>query len=212
MELPYYTVEELNTHVFKDTYKNLGEYLLGFRYTTAVMRHPEALERIAYEFAVDNYEENVHYFEVRFAPQLFATVGEEGMDTVEVVSHINEGLRRATEEYNSHPDVVSGRRPPYRYGIILCGMRYFDASFSPYYNALCSVHKHEPLTKVHSMATLALVNAAVEAKNNLNLPIVAIDIAGAEAGHPAKQHTDAFMLAHHNFIYKTYELSCLLQL
>jgi adenosine deaminase len=88
-------------------------------------------------------------------------------------------------------------------------MRYFDASFSPYYNALCSVHKHEPLTKVHSMATLALVNAAVEAKNNHNLPIVAIDIAGAEAGHPAKQHTEAFMLAQRNFIYKTYEFHLL---
>lgn len=85
----------------------------------------------------------------------------------------------------------------------LCGMRYFDETFSAYYKALCSVHKHEPLTKVHSMATLALVNAAIDARDNRHLPIVAIDIAGAEAGHPAKLHKDAFMLAHHNFMYKT---------
>lgn len=55
------------------------------------MQHPEALERIAYEFAVDNYDENVHYFEVRFAPQLFASVEDGGMDTIDVITHINNG-------------------------------------------------------------------------------------------------------------------------
>ena len=37
------------------------------------MQKPEHLERVAYEFGVDNYDEGVLYFEVRFAPQLHAT-------------------------------------------------------------------------------------------------------------------------------------------
>ena len=49
---------------------SLVEYLEGFRYTTAVMQDPEALEQVAYEFAWDNINEGVCYVEPRFAPQL----------------------------------------------------------------------------------------------------------------------------------------------
>ena len=52
IKLPSYTVEGLRELVFKDTYKNLPEYLEGFLYTTAVMCDKEAIERIAYEFCL----------------------------------------------------------------------------------------------------------------------------------------------------------------
>ena len=52
VKLPSYTVEGLRELVFKDSYKNLPEYLEGFLYTTAVMSDAEAIERIAYELQV----------------------------------------------------------------------------------------------------------------------------------------------------------------
>lgn len=50
--------------VFKKSFASLEEYLECFRYTTGVMQSAENLERVAYEFACDNYAENVFYFEV----------------------------------------------------------------------------------------------------------------------------------------------------
>jgi adenosine deaminase len=41
--------------VFKDSYESLNDYLHGFKYIAAVMQTPDALERIGYEFAVDNF-------------------------------------------------------------------------------------------------------------------------------------------------------------
>ena len=38
LELPADTVEGMREKVFKDEYADLNEYLLGFRYTTAVMQ------------------------------------------------------------------------------------------------------------------------------------------------------------------------------
>ena len=45
VKLPSFTEEGLRELVFKNEYKNLPEYLLGFRYTEAVMRNPESLEQ-----------------------------------------------------------------------------------------------------------------------------------------------------------------------
>src|SRR6478672_3935210 len=47
---------------------NLPEYLEGFLHTTSVMQTPEALERVAFEFIEDMYDDGVVYAEVRFAP------------------------------------------------------------------------------------------------------------------------------------------------
>ncbi|HRS66959.1 MAG TPA: adenosine deaminase family protein, partial [Spirochaetia bacterium] len=68
--LPSYTESGLKELVFKPSYQNLDEYLAGFSYTCAVMRNREAIERIAFELAMDSFEEGVRYIEVRFAPQL----------------------------------------------------------------------------------------------------------------------------------------------
>ena len=72
-----YNVSELKKTVFKKNYKNLEEYLEGFKYTSGVMQDSKSCERVAYEFAIDNYEEGVRYFEVRFAPQLHASIDPE---------------------------------------------------------------------------------------------------------------------------------------
>merc|ERR1719453_2823158 len=67
VELPSFDEAELRRTVFKPQYNSLEEYLKGFMYLTAVMQSAAPLERISYEFAIDNYEEGVRYFEVRFA-------------------------------------------------------------------------------------------------------------------------------------------------
>lgn len=75
VNLPAKSVLELQQKVFKSCYGNLEEYLAGFKYTVAVLRNSAALERVAYEFAQDQYACGVRYFEVRFAPQLLAIPG-----------------------------------------------------------------------------------------------------------------------------------------
>ena len=72
------------------------------RYTTSVLQSASALERAAYEFACDNYDENVVYFEVRFAPQLHCSAAPtDGFGIIEVLQAVNKGLARAREEYNT---------------------------------------------------------------------------------------------------------------
>ncbi len=70
VSLPAETEEGLRKTIFKESYSNLGEYLRGFFYTTAILQDPEALERAAYELCRDCQEEGVRYIEIRFAPQL----------------------------------------------------------------------------------------------------------------------------------------------
>ncbi len=70
VELPSYTEDGLRSLVFKEQYKDLGEYLTCFAYTCGVLQSAENLERVAFELAEDCIEEGVRYIEVRFAPQL----------------------------------------------------------------------------------------------------------------------------------------------
>ena len=70
VDLPSDTEGGLIETVFKPRYQNLKEYLTGFGYTVAVLQSEVALERVAYELAIDNQAEGVRYLEVRFAPQL----------------------------------------------------------------------------------------------------------------------------------------------
>ena len=224
LSLPAQTEAGLRKLVFKETYSSLVEYLAGFAYTSAVMRTPENQERVAYEFAVDNYEEGVYYFEVRFAPQLHCS---ENMNIEQVLHAVNRGLRRARDEFNVK-DERSSRSSPFaspasgsssspsslpppprrEYGIIVCALRMFGDWASPYYKAFCEAHKHEPQERVVGLASYALVAstvAAIEAAEAaagpeegtpFTLPVVALDIAGAEAGYEAMWHKEAFDAAH----------------
>lgn len=200
VDLPSYTEEGLRELVFKDRYRNLGEYLQGFAYTTAVMQTEVALDRVAYEFAVDNQKEGVRYVEVRFAPQLHMHAH---MNAVMVIKAVNRGLRRAKDEFNRRPEVVSGAEPEFRYGIIVCAMRMFRDGFSEYYKNLISAHRYTPEKELYSMASVELVRAAIIARDEYGLPVVGFDLAGEEAGYPAVDHTAAFSYAHKHFLKKT---------
>ena len=200
VELPSYTEEGLSELVFPATYDNLNAYLAGFAYTVAVLQTPEALERVAYELAQDNIEEHVFYIEVRFAPQLHANAL---MDIAGVLRAVDRGLSRAKSEHNNSPAVLSGFVPPFEYGIIVSAMRYFSGQFSPYYGTLLAAHPFSTHREVSSLGSLELARAATAIRDEHSVPIVGIDLAGAERGHPAEDHVLAFQHAHESFLKKT---------
>jgi len=82
--------------VFPEQYTSLEEYLRGFGYITTVLRTPEALERVAYEVAMDAYNLGVRYLEMRFAPQLHAIPCKFTIE--DVICSVNRGLERAAHE------------------------------------------------------------------------------------------------------------------
>ena len=139
VELPSYDEEELEALVFPQKYESLEEYLKCFAITGSVMRDFNALKRVAYELALDQFDIGVRYFEVRFAPQLHAIPKK--LELNAVLAAVNEGLRNACDEYNAK--ITSHREPEYGFGIIVCAMRYFEPNFSPWYEDFCSFHKHE---------------------------------------------------------------------
>ncbi len=200
IELPSYTVQGLKETVFKETYRDLEEYLKCFVYPGAVMQKADNLARIAYELAIDNQNEGVRYLEARFAPQRYAG-GE--MDIHQVLDAVNEGLSRAKKEFNSRESIAAGSEPPFDYGIIACAMRYFTHDSSCYYRNLYSVHSHSTPDRIVGLASFELAGAVVKARRERGVPVVAIDIAGREKGYPPIHHSEAYALAQRNYINKT---------
>lgn len=86
--LPASDAAGLRALVFPPSYTDLGAYLEGFRWTTAVLRATDALRRVARELAEDCFAENVHYAEVRFAPQLHAHDGLSALEAVRSVAYL----------------------------------------------------------------------------------------------------------------------------
>jgi adenosine deaminase len=200
VELPGTTEAELKSKVFKSHYKDLPEYLAGFQYTVSVMQTAESLERIARELAEDNIAENVRYLEVRFAPQLHTS---HGMSMEEVLQAVTQGLEQAQRAHNDSEAVQRGEELPFHFGIIVCALRWFFPQMSSYYARLFEVMPFAKENAVFAAASLELARASVALRNNLGLPIVGFDLAGAEAGNPAVDHREAFLHAHRNFLQKT---------
>jgi len=88
--------------------RSLERYLRAFRYTLAVLQTEEALERGAYELAMDAAAENVRLIEVRYSPLLHR---ERGLDFAQIIPAVERGLHRAEKETG----IIAGQ--------ILCGIR-----------------------------------------------------------------------------------------
>jgi adenosine deaminase len=200
VKLPSYTEDGLRRLVFKDKYTSLPEYLKGFAYTCAVMRDAESLERIAFELAEDNLAEGVRYIEVRYAPQLHIN---EQFSMEEVVGSVCRGLERARKRHNQTAAVKAGKDVPFHFGLILCALRFISPEMSPYYRRLFEIFPYATPKQVCVTASMELARAAVELAHNKKLPVVGFDLAGAEAGYPADDHSAAYQYAHSNFIRKT---------
>lgn len=166
------------------------------------------VERIAYEFAVDNYSEGVRYFEVRFAPQLHASiVPEDDFNIEQVIRAVDRGLQRAMEEFNleleERKKETHIQEAPYEYGIIVSAMRLFTPEMGRYYKSLCAMHSHLSHERIAALASEMLVRVAQDCRMNGVPRIVALDIAGAENGFENATHSTAFDLAHGYFLKKT---------
>lgn len=75
--------------------RSLELYLETFEHTVAVMSTPEAIERVAYESAIDLAADGVIYAESRFAPELVASPR---MSMERVLRAIRAGFDRAAAE------------------------------------------------------------------------------------------------------------------
>lgn len=97
------TVEALADYMVVSDATSLEEYLERFGVTLSVLQSAEALERVAYELALDHAAENVRYVEVRFCP-ILNTGGGLGAD--EVLDAALAGLRRAEAEVDVKANVI----------------------------------------------------------------------------------------------------------
>jgi adenosine deaminase len=113
--LPSDDPDELARAMLAEDAANLEEYLERFEITLSVLQHADALERAAYELAMDHVEENVRYLEVRYSPILHTR---EGLPLTETVEAPLRGLRRAQEETG----ILTG--------LIICGIRNMDPGTS----------------------------------------------------------------------------------
>jgi adenosine deaminase len=202
IDLPSYEKEGLQELVFKKNYKNLGEYLNGFQYTCAALRDLESIERVSYELAMDNLAEGVNYIEVRFAPQLLVDETK-GLTFETVLDATNNGLKRAQKEYNNSKKVKEEGFPEFHYGIINCAMRMFGPNFSPYYKNLFNVMPYTNSMDIITLGAMEMVKASVKLRDDKDIPIVGIDLAGQEEGYPAGKFKEVYEYAHKNFMHKT---------
>ena len=200
ISLPSYSTAGLRDTVFKQRYRNLSEYLQGFAYTCAVLRHPHALQQVAYELAQDCLAEGVYYLEVRLAPQLHMQAG---FSIAHVLQAVQQGLQQAASQHNSSKAVQLQTAPPFHFGILVCAMRMFHAGFGPYYRHLLATTSHLHTQQIYSHASLDLVKQSVMARDRLGVCVVGLDLAGLEPGHPAKHHHQAYQFAHAAGLYTT---------
>ena len=200
LTLPSYTESGLNELLFKDQYKNFIEYIKSFSFVIPAMQTQENLERISYEFAQDNIDEGVCYVEVRFAPHFHIN---DNQNIDQVLLSVNRGLNKAKTEYNHKSEVKSKELPEFNYGIIVCAMRSFGKGFSPYLDSFLATHKHANQNSIFAMTSLELAKSCVNIRDKYDIPIVALDLAGKEAGNPPIHHKEAYHFAHKNFMHLT---------
>jgi adenosine deaminase len=113
--LPASDPAELGRRMIASDARSLEDYLLRFQLILSVMQDRSALERIAYELAVDNAREGVRWLEVRYCPALNTR---EGLSLEGAVEGALDGLARAEAEL------------PIRTGVILCAIRNHDPAES----------------------------------------------------------------------------------
>jgi adenosine deaminase len=106
--MPAATPEAMREYMRVDDARNLEDYLERFDITLSVMQTEAALERVAYELAVDAAKDGVRYIEVRYAPVLNV---QRGLELGAAVEAPLRGLARAEREHN-----VTGR-------VIVCAIR-----------------------------------------------------------------------------------------
>lgn len=159
--------------------KSLEEYLRPFDVICGVLQTHEALERAAYELAVDAAAENCWYLEVRFAPQRHI---HDQLSGVDVLRAVDAGLARAERETGGRVQAV----------ILVCALRNFHASIGDYHRKVRAVFPQATDRELGRLCSLDAARLAVAAKRAGVERIVGFDLAGAEASYPPSHHREAF--------------------
>jgi len=113
--IPRDDVESLRDFMRVDDARSLEDYLARFDVTLAVLQTEEALERVAYELAVDARRDGVTYIEMRYAPVLNVR---RGLTFGQAIEAPIRGLERAAREGGA-----TGR-------LIICGLRHLSPEVS----------------------------------------------------------------------------------
>lgn len=106
--MPAPDADALREYMRVDDARNLEDYLARFHTTLSVMQTADALDRIAYELAMDAARDGVRYIEVRYAPVLNT---QQGLSLGAAVEAPLRGLARAERDGGA-----MGR-------VIVCGLR-----------------------------------------------------------------------------------------
>lgn len=96
VRLPAAEPEALRRYMIASDARNLEDYLRRFELTTALLRTPEAIERVAYEMVEDAARDNVRYLEVRYCPLLSRG---DGLTLDQVTAAELRGLARGEREF-----------------------------------------------------------------------------------------------------------------
>ena len=113
--IPRDDVESLRDFMRVDDARSLEDYLARFDVTLAVLQTEEALERVAYELAVDARRDGVRYIEMRYAPVLNVR---RGLTVGQAIEAPIRGLERAARAGGA-----TGR-------LIICGLRHLSPEVS----------------------------------------------------------------------------------
>jgi adenosine deaminase len=168
--------------------KSLEEYLVAFDVTLSVLQEAEALERAAYELALDAAAENVRWLEVRYSPILHQ---QKGLKLTTIVDSVLEGLRRAKRETGI------------KTGVIICGIRHINPQTSLRLAELAVAYKNRGVVafdlagaemnfpaKDHKSAFHLIL------KNNLNCTAHAGEAFGPESISQALHNVGAHRIGH----------------
>ena len=113
--MPRDSADALREYMRVDDARSLEDYLARFDVTLSVMQTAEALERIAYELAMDAAADGVRYIEVRYAPVLNVRGG---LELGAAVDAPLRGLARAERDGGAMARVI------------VCGLRHMTPDVS----------------------------------------------------------------------------------
>lgn len=104
IKLPTEDPDELKKYVqVTPSCRSLAEFLKAFEFFYPLLKNPYAVERIAYELCGDCKEENIKYFETRFAPALQST---EKFSQEEVVKTAISGLEQGCKDFGIKAGII----------------------------------------------------------------------------------------------------------
>ncbi|TKJ41284.1 adenosine deaminase [candidate division LCP-89 bacterium B3_LCP] len=189
VRVPLKTPEALEEFFRVDKpFSSLEEYLKRFDYVLPVLQDAEALQRVAYELAIDAAAEGILYMEVRYSPVLHT---KRGLELTSVMDAVLDGLRQAEKEV----DIVTG--------VIVCGIRNISPDTSLRLAELAAAYKHQGVVgfdlagsedqfpaKDHSEAFYLI------RKNNINCTVHAGEAYGPDSIRQALHDLNTHRIGH----------------